>query len=235
MPAGRDDQAKFVRGFVQRVDAPHLRVQANHAIERENGIAIRVDDEQRTRSHQRGHLRIIPAKCIHQEHAVAVALDRAIHDMVFQIGDAGDRSRCLNAIIQRRDPPAVGSPSGTTGHPDSRGVYLGAGLQVIQSANAVPGLDPGGRVAARVPPPLALIVSAVVGPLQFAQLQRVQNQANITIPGEPRPMMLVSDLVAVTHPILDHGAMPAQVKNRRRGLGDVPGKIEVRRYVEAGP
>ena len=60
---------------------------------------------------------------------------------------------------------------------------------------------------------------AVVQPLDFAKLQRVQNHAHVAIAREPRPMVLISHLVPVAHAIGNHRAMAAQVKDRRRRSG----------------
>ena len=112
-------------------------------------VLVRVPDQQRARRDQRGHLREVPAVGVHEEHAVAVALDAAIHHLVAQIGDARDRRGHFHALVQRRHRPGVGAAARTARHADALLVHLWPRAQVIQRADAEPRLHAGRRVAAR--------------------------------------------------------------------------------------
>src|SRR5206468_7173923 len=151
--AGTDDQPKLVGGAVQFVDAADQCVQSLNAVQREDRVRVGVHDEQRTRGGERGDLRVIPAPGVDGEHAVAVALDRAVYDVVVEVGNAGHGRGGLDAVVERDDPPRVGAAAGTASDAEAGLVHFGPRLQVVQGADAVPRLDAGGRVAARVPPP----------------------------------------------------------------------------------
>jgi hypothetical protein len=74
----------------------------------------------------------------------------------------------------------------------------------------------------------------MVKPLDFAELEGVHNQAGITVAREPNAVMLVGDFVAIADSILDDGPVPAQIQDRRQGLVDFFGQVEVGRDVKAG-
>ena len=99
------EQAEFVSGAIQIVNVPDFFVQARHAIEREDGVFIAVTNQQGPRCDQRRHQRKVPAISVHHEHAVAMAFDGALHDMIFKIRNAGDGTCHLDTIIERGDPP----------------------------------------------------------------------------------------------------------------------------------
>ena len=58
-----------------------------------------------TRRDQRGDLVVVPAIGVHHEHAVAVALDAAVHDVIAQRGDARGGRGGLDALVERGDLP----------------------------------------------------------------------------------------------------------------------------------
>lgn len=68
----------------------------------------------------------------------------------------------------------------------------------------------------------------------FAELQCVEHKADVAVASEPRAVMLVSHLVAITHAVGDHHPVSAQIKNRRSGLGQVLRQIKIRRHVKSG-
>jgi len=70
--------------------------------------------------------------------------------------------------------------------------------KVIERADAEPGFDAGWGVAARVPPPSALLMGAAMVALNFAQLQRVNEQADIAVAGEPGAVVLVTSFYCRT-------------------------------------
>src|SRR4029078_10179798 len=106
-------------------------------------------------------------------------LDAAVDDVVLQVGDAGDRDEARRPIVERRRPPRVRPTAGTAGHADLLHVHFGPRLQVVERPHAVPGLDPGRRVAAARPPPPAEAIGAVMKSLDLAALQAVVAQGRV--------------------------------------------------------
>src|SRR5436189_4119274 len=66
----------------------------------------------------------------------------------------------------------------------------------------------------------------------FAELQRVNHQAHITIPGEPLSMVLIIGFIAATHAVSEHSAVAANIKNGRGGFFILFGQIKVCRHIE---
>ena len=132
----------------QGVEPAHVLVDAEDTVDGEDGVFVRIDDEQRSRCGQRDHAGEIPAVGVHEEHAVAVAFDAAVDDLIDHVGDARRRCADFDAIIQRGDPPGISAAAAATGDAKARLVHLLAGFQVIERADAAPGLQPGGRVPA---------------------------------------------------------------------------------------
>src|SRR5690606_34756899 len=96
----------------------------------------------------------------------------------------------------------------------------------IDAANAVPAFDARRRVSARMPPPTALAIRAVMDRGDLAELQRVDDEADVSVAREPDAVRLERGLVAVSA----HRRMAAHIEHRwepsaRRGL---------RRTVEVG-
>ena len=52
---------------------------------------------------------------------------------------------------------------------------------------------------------------AVVQPLNFAELQRIQDHAHVPIAGEPRTVMLVGDFVAIADTVRNHRPVTAEI------------------------
>ena len=82
-------------------------MQANDAVERKDSVLVRVANEQRTRREHRRQLWVIPAIRVQEKHAVAMAFDCAVHNVILQIGDAGDRRGDSDAVVERRNRPAI--------------------------------------------------------------------------------------------------------------------------------
>src|SRR3989442_15956035 len=108
-----------------------------------------------------------------------MALDRAIDNMILQVRDSGHRASCLDTFIQRGEPPGISAAPASASHAKSSLVHFGPRLEIIQSANTIPGLNSGGGVSARIPPPHAFAVGAVMNAFDFAKLHGIQHQANI--------------------------------------------------------
>src|SRR5205807_6854629 len=94
-------------------------------------------------------------------------------------------------------------------------IDLRARHEVIDCANAVPALDSGGGVAVVVPPPAFEVVGAVVDARDLAELQRVDDEANVAVGGEPQAVVLERGLVAVA----PTARVSANVEDRRVRLG----------------
>src|SRR5207245_6372375 len=80
---------------------------------------------------------------------------------------------------------------------DALGVHVGSADEVVDAADAVPALDARRRVAQGLPPPAALAVGAVVNAGDFAELQRIDDQATVAMVGEHETVVLERGLVAV--------------------------------------
>ena len=167
-----------------------------------------------------------------------MAFDRAIDDVVLQIGDAGDRRGHLDTVVERGNRPAIRAAAGPSRDAEAVGIHFRPRAKIVDRPDAVPGLDAGGRVTSRVPPPHAFFVSAVVKALDFAELQRIDNQADVTVLCEPPSVMLVGDFVSVADAVLNDRSVAADVENRGRRLAQVfrqvkvPGDVEARHRLE---
>src|SRR5439155_27313137 len=100
----------------------------------------------------------IPAIGVDHVHAIAVALDAPVHDVIFQVRHAGDRDEAGRAVVDGGQPPGIGPAAATAGDADLRTVNLGPGFQVIDGPHGIPRLDPGRRATAADPPPHFLAV-----------------------------------------------------------------------------
>ncbi len=195
--ADADEAIDEVPGSVQAVKPFEAVDHPPVGIHRENTVLIAVGEQQRARRNQSRDMGPGPLKRIVQEHAVAVSVDDAIGDIGRQIGHAADGDRDLRALVGRRDPERGGSPAADAGHGEALRVHVRAAEQVIDTADSVEALDTGRRVTSRMPPPAALAVRAMVNGRNFAQLQSVEDQTDIAVPGEPQAMRLVGGLVAI--------------------------------------
>src|SRR5262249_35094494 len=131
--------------------------------------------------------------------------------------------------------------AGDARHRDALRVHLGPADQVVDAAHAVPALDPRRREAGHAPPPAALdrglaldavraevpgrrAVGAVVHAGDLAQLERVEDQADVAGGGEPHAVVLEGRLVAVAaatrvSPIRTPPARPCPASGCRRSWG----------------
>src|SRR5438046_3148091 len=69
--------------------------------------------------------------------------------------------------------------------------------------------------------------------LDFAELQRIDDEADVAILREPRAVVLVGNLVSVTHAVLDDRAVAANVEDGRSLAGQIFRQVKIRRDVEA--
>ena len=67
----------------------------------------------------------------------------------------------------------------------------------------------------------------MVDALDFAELQRIDDQAGVTVLREPRAVMLVGDFVSVADAVLDDWSVAADVENRGRRLAQVFRQVKV--------
>src|SRR5207245_808341 len=109
-------------------------------------------------------------------------------------GDAGDGDDALRAVVGGRQPPAIGAAARTARDAEPLRIHLWPRFQVIERPHGVPALDARRGVAERMPPPpvpFLARVRAVVDALKLAVLQRVDDQADVTVLGQPGGMVLV--------------------------------------------
>ena len=149
-----------------------------------------------------------------------MALDRAIDDVIVQRGDARGRHRHFDPLIERRDPPRVRAAAGASRDPDARRIDFRPRLQVVERANAIPRFHAGRRVPAGGPPPAAQAIRPVMFARDLAELDRVEDEADVAVPRKPDPVVLIGRLVADPHAILHPAPVPADVEDRRQRLGD---------------
>src|SRR5207302_7487843 len=91
-----------------------------------------------------------------KKHAVAMAVDDLVLDVAFQVAHAGYGNGHLHARVGGSDPKRGRAAAGDAGDADLVGIHVGAGTEIIDGADAVPGLDAGRRVADRMPPEAVL-------------------------------------------------------------------------------
>src|SRR5438874_1214564 len=106
------------------------------------------------------------------------------------IGKMGSLSELANnigrgaisaAIVGRRNPDRRGAASGNARDGDPLRVDVGPRHQVVDAADAVPALDASRRVAERLPPPALAVVGAVVDAGDLAELECVDDQADVAV------------------------------------------------------
>src|SRR5262249_39741852 len=125
---------------------------------------------------------------------------------------AADRHGHLDALVGGRDPDRRGAAAGDAGDADALGVNVLATYEIVNGANTVPALDAGRRVAGGLPPPAAQVVGAVVLAGHLAELERVDDEADVAVVGEPQPVVLKRRLVAVAAA----AGVAADVEDRRQ-------------------
>src|SRR5207248_5969061 len=119
-------------------------------------VVVGVGEEHRSRGDQPGDGGPFPVVGVDHQHAVAMAVDDLVADVAFEVAHAADGNGDLDALVRRGDPDGRRSAAGDAGDADLLRVHVGPRQQIIDGADAVPALDAGGRVAARVPPPAVL-------------------------------------------------------------------------------
>src|SRR5207244_9007537 len=87
--------------------------------------------------------------------------------------------------------------AGNARHRQALRIHVGPAHQVVESPDAVPALDPCWRVTCRLPPPAAFAVGAVMDAGNLAELQCVDDEADVSVRGEPHAVVLEGGLVAV--------------------------------------
>ena len=97
--------------------------------------------------------------------------------------------------VGRGDPERGGAAAADARDSNPSRIDVGPADKIVDAANAVEAFHAGGRVAPRVPPPAALVVGAVMRRGDFAQFQRVEDQADISMPREPDAVRLVGGFV----------------------------------------
>ena len=215
----------------ERVEAADACVDLKDAFDGEDGVLVGVANEEGPWRDESGDAVKVPPVTVEHEHAVAMAFDAAVDNVVLKRGDACGGGCCRDALVQGCDPPGIGAAAAASGDADAGGVDLGPCFQVVEGADTVPSLDAGGRVTGCDPPPAAEVVGAVVFALDLAELERVENEAGVPVAGEPDPVVVVTGLVAKACAVLLHDGVPAHVKNGRERLLRALRKIQIGSHI----
>ena len=161
---------------------------------REGRVLSRADDLQGARRNERCSGGQVGHESVDEIDAVAILLyGFQSHVVLHRPRRAGCRSH-LRAVVNRRGKPGHGPATRDARQRDPMRIHFGATLQVVEGANGIPHFRPGGRVAERKPIPHAQVVRAVMDAGDLAELNRVDDQAHVTVPGEPDAVMLEATL-----------------------------------------
>ena len=182
------------------------------SVHRKNRVVPRILEQQRARRDEGSDMTPWPLESIDQKHAVTVAIHDFLAHILFQVTHPTDGHCDFHSLIRRRDPERRRATARNAGHREPVRIDLRPALQIIERANAVPALDARGRKSARLPPPPIVTVSPMVNACDFAELQRVNDQANVSVRGKPHPVMLESRLVAVA----PFARMATDIEHRRQ-------------------
>src|SRR5439155_22913840 len=139
---------------------------------------------------ERGDVSPRPLKSVNHEHTVAVAVHDLFADVILEITHAADGHGDFYPFVGGRDPERRRSAARNSSHRDPLRIDFRPALEVVDATNAVPAFDRGGRIAARLPPPAAITISAVMNRADFAKLQGIDDQTHVSMRGEPHPGML---------------------------------------------
>jgi hypothetical protein len=227
-----DLQADLVLRAEQRIDPPRTAIDVIDAVEWKDVVLVGVQDEQWARRDQGGHAVEVPLENVVHEHAVAMPLDASVDHVIAQAGDAGGGGGGLDAFIHGGDPPGVGAAAAAAGHAEALAIDLGAGLEVVEGADAIPCLHAGRGEPAAGPPPAAEPVGAVVVADQFTPLHGVDDEADVTMAGEPHAVVVVRRFVAQADPVFLDVGMPADVEDGRQFAVDDLRAVQVGREVQ---
>src|SRR4029077_10922111 len=129
--------------------------------------------------HERSDLGPGPLECIDEKHAVAVAVDDFVPDIILEIAHAADGHGHFDAFVRSRDPERRRTTARDARNRQAFRIHLGTALEVIEGANSIPTFDTGGGVTAGLPPPTILAIRAVMNRGYLAQLKGVDDQAHV--------------------------------------------------------
>src|SRR5207244_6973980 len=166
-------------------------------VHRKYRVVIGVAKEHRPRGDQSGDGGPLPTISVDHQHAIAVMVDDLVLDVAFQVAHAADGDGAADALVGRGDPDGGRPAAGDAGDADALGIDVGATDEIIDGADAVPALDAGRRIAAGLRPPSAFAIGAVVDAGDFTQLQRVDDEADVAVRGEPHAVVLEGGFVAI--------------------------------------
>ncbi len=218
----------------EAVQLSRLRMDLDHSVEWEDSVLVGVGNEKSPGSHQARDHGKVPTVGIHVIHAVAMSLHAPVDDMIAYTCDSRHGHDRFDPLVESRYPPTVGPAPGTPRHPDPFGIHLGSAFQVVDAAHAIPGFHSGRRIATGHPPPHVLGISPVMNTLDLTELNGIDGQANVSVPGEPDSVVMVMNLVPETDSPLFHPSMSANIEDRRKFLVLLASdrKIQVSRYVK---
>lgn len=214
---------------------------AFYPVDREDGVAIGISDQQRSRCNHGGEGAEVPAVAVVHEHAVAVAIDASIDNMVLEVCDPRNRDGHLDSWIERCGIPTIGASTAPSGDSDPLWVDFGSPLQIIDGSDRIPSFDSRRCIASGHPVPALVLVEPMMDALDLPKLNRIDRHADVAMLGEPERVVLIMSLVPQADSIRLHLSMAADVENGRQwglhpfGAIEVGGDPESRLRLEGQP
>src|ERR1051326_2934227 len=101
-----------------------MAVDFSNRMNREDSIMVGGSDHQRSRGDEGADISQIPAKVVGPPHAVAVAVYHPIVNVRFKRRGATCRSRALDPLVTRGDPPGGGTTSGDSSDPHCVRIHI---------------------------------------------------------------------------------------------------------------
>ena len=100
-----DLQSDVLFHAIKLVDRTYFGIDIDDTVQRKNRVFVGVRNQQRAWCDQCGDHRIIPAIGVDHVHAIAMALDTTIDDMILERCDTSHRDGGLHTFVQRSDVP----------------------------------------------------------------------------------------------------------------------------------
>ena len=214
---------------VEVIDALDLAVNGVVAVGGKVGISAPAEEEQGARRDQRADDGEVPQVRVVEVDTVALSGGDPVSGLGGECVGRQARNRHRHPLVHGGGEPGGGSAARYPGHPDPPRVDLRARLQIIDRPHGVPHLDARRSVAERQPVPDVQVVDAVMDPRDLAELERIEDQADVAVGGEPGRAVLIVRLRSQ-----GVGGVAADIEDRRERPGAARREIQVRRDVETG-
>jgi hypothetical protein len=154
-------------------------------------IALATAEKQWTRRDQRGNDTQVRLKCIVIVNAIALTMRAPMLRLGTKRVRPTNWHRNGDPLVRRSGVPTDSAATRNTGDANASFVHLYTCFQIIDRTNYVPHLDSGRRVATRKPIPPVQIVYAMVDSRDFAEFQRINNEADVTVLCKPNGAVLI--------------------------------------------